>query len=242
VSANITIVPTLATMAGIYGMPRGGGASSPRFHAYHALVAHTFGLSAFNPMAGPHALEAVDALLAMNGEAIVADAARETALRCRYDGDVTLALVVASPGMWTDRIATTVRHRTLDTRIPNHGLVFQWTHDVPTPDSVHDAAVAEMVRVIHTEQHGPATSVRAVLAREGKAIALGKAAVPPLGDAERRAVDDALDIIGDSSNPADIVAIALGDEVAIAMGYPTLGLAPDAGVRWAATSEAIALA
>lgn len=32
----VTVVPTLAFMAGIYRLPREGGAYSPRFKAYHA--------------------------------------------------------------------------------------------------------------------------------------------------------------------------------------------------------------
>ena len=32
----VTVVPTLAFMAGIYRLQREGGASSPRFKAYHA--------------------------------------------------------------------------------------------------------------------------------------------------------------------------------------------------------------
>ncbi len=233
--AGVAVVPTLETMAGIYRLSREGGAASPRFQAYRAIVAQTLGLSSYNPMAGPHALEAVDALIVLDAEAIVLEAAQETVRNVGYHGPVTLALVLASPGMWTDRLATSIRHRTLDDRLPDRGLVLQWTREVPTADGIYDAAVAETVRVIFTAQHGPAKRVRAVLAREGLSLALGRAPVAPLSSNERQAVDHALMIIGDSADPSEIVALALGDDAAVAVGYRPLGLAPEAGVRWAAT-------
>jgi hypothetical protein len=231
----VTIVQTLTTMAGIYRMPREGGPASPRFQAYHALVASTHGLSAYNPMAGPHALEAVEALLAIDAESIASDAAHDTCARLEYDGDVTLAVVLAAPGYWTDRVATDVRHRTLDARTPHQGLIYQWTRETPTVASVRREAIAETVRVIHTAVHGPATTVRAVLAREGLAEAMDDAPVAALTDAEAQRVLDALDLVGDATSASDIVAITLGDDAATAMGYIPLGLAFHAGVRWAAT-------
>ena len=230
----VTIVPTLATMAGIYRLPREGGPHSPRFKAYHALVAATHGLSAYNPMAGPHALEAVEALLELDAESIASDAAHDSCARLEYDGDITLAVVLASPGYWTDRVATDIRHRTLDERTPHRGIIYQWTREIPTVAGVRRESIAETVRVIHTAVHGATGTVRAVLAREGLALALDEAPLAALTPAEAQRVVDALELVGDSPHASDIVAVALGDDAATAMGYIPLGLAFHAGVRWAA--------
>ena len=101
----VTVDPTLAFMAGIYRLPREGGASSPRFKAYHAHVARVHGLAAYNPMAGPHALEAVDRLLALDAKTIAARAASETTERFAYAGPVTLAVVLCAPGAPLGRAA-----------------------------------------------------------------------------------------------------------------------------------------
>lgn len=230
----VSVVPTLAAMADIYRLPRAGGPNSPRFTAYHARVAATHGLSAYNPMAGPHALEAVEALLALDAEAMAAAVATEILARLEYHGHVTLAVVVASPGMWTDRIATDIGHRTLDVGAAHHGLVMQWARESITATSVRNATIAETVRVVHTAQHGAARAVHAVLEREGRALAMGDATFARLNAAEQQAVEEAFEIIGDSANLADIVAIAFGDDAARTLGYPPLGLPLDAGVRWAA--------
>ena len=108
----VTVSPTLGTMAELYQLGTAGGARSARFRAYAGRAALEWGLAGYNPMAGPHALDAVRHLMACSAEPIAGDAAQAVVEHCRFAGDVTLAIVVASPGMWTHRVATEVRHRT----------------------------------------------------------------------------------------------------------------------------------
>ena len=238
----VTVVPTLQRMADIYRLPREGGAKSPRFTAYHKVVGDVWGMSPSNPMAGPHAFEAVEGLLALGAEAITAEAAREVVERLHHAGEVTLAVVLAAPGMWTDRVANEVRHRTIDERRPGHGIVLQWTRELPTLGGVRREAMAEAIRVAWTAVHGPARTVRAVLGREGLAYALDEAPFAEMSEQERTALDNALQIIGDSTAPSEIVAIAHGDDAAVALGYSPLGLAVLAGVRWASARAREAVA
>ena len=63
---TVTIAPTLRTMSSIYRLSREGGPASERFRAYVARVEDEWGLSAYNPMSGSAALEAVDHLLALD--------------------------------------------------------------------------------------------------------------------------------------------------------------------------------
>lgn len=238
----VTVVPTLQRMADIYRLPREGGAKSARFTAYHKVVGDVWGMSPYNPMAGPHAFEAVEGLLALGAEAITAEAAREVVERLHHAGEVTLAVVLAAPGMWTDRVANEVRHRTIDERRPGHGIVLQWTRELPTREGVRREAMAEAVRVAWTAVHGPALRVRGVLAREGLAYAMDDAPFAALAGEEERALLDALDIMGDTTAPSEIVAIAHGDDAAVALGYSALGLAVLAGVRWASARARAAIA
>src|SRR5580765_7885420 len=86
------IIPALATMAEIYRLPREGGAGSPRFTRYRELIPSNYCLVPYNPMAGPHALETTEQLLAVDAEAVAMEAASEAADRCGYPDKITLAV------------------------------------------------------------------------------------------------------------------------------------------------------
>ena len=75
-------------------------------------VEHEWGLVSYNPMAGAAALEAVQQAIAVDAERIAREAAGDTIAECEYTGSVTPAVVVASAGMWTDRLATEVEYQT----------------------------------------------------------------------------------------------------------------------------------
>lgn len=250
----VTVVPTLAFMADIYQLTRAGGPQSPRFRAYVERVSHVFGLAAYNPMAGPHALDGVKSLLALDAERIAAQAATDACDRLGHTDPVTLAVVLCAPGLWTDRVVTEITHRTTGARTAGHGLVLQWADESPTTHFLRRECVAETMRVIDTAVQGPADTLRTVLGREGRAYARAQQFVPsprdsgdgeparapvtataaqPLSDDEARLVEDALDMFGDSRAPSEIVAVAHGDEAARAFGYTPLGLPPLAGVRCA---------
>ena len=69
------------------------------------------------------ALEAVQQAIALDAARIARDAASDAIAECEYAGAVTLAVVVASVGMWTDRLAAEVEYRTTAKRRPDHGQV-----------------------------------------------------------------------------------------------------------------------
>jgi hypothetical protein len=220
-------------MAEIYSLSRTGGPRSPRFAAYKARVEHEWGLSGYNPMAGPPALEAVQHLASLDAESLAADAAREIAERCEFTDDLTLAVVVASPGMWTDRLATEVQHRTLADRRPSHGEILLWVGDAIDATMVRRESAAETVRTIWTTLHGPATTLRSVLAREGLAYALSSSPYGMAANPDDAKVQEAITILGDTSTLGDIVAVLYGDPAATALGWTPLGILEHAGFRWA---------
>ena len=96
--AHIELVPTLATMAEISRLPREGGAASPRFKRYVEVIPRLYALAAYNPMAGPHALETVEQLLAVEAEAVALEAAGEVGSLCHYPETITLSVVLWGRG------------------------------------------------------------------------------------------------------------------------------------------------
>ena len=220
-------------MAAIYALSRDGGPRSPRFAAYRACVEHDWGLSAYNPMAGAAALEAVQALLALDAEVVARESGTEVARRCEFEEDLMLAVVVASKGMWTDRLATEVQHRTFAERRAGHGLVLLWAGEQLDVDAIRRECAAETVRTMWTALHGPASVLGDVLAREGLAYALAREP-SPYGDGDDGAtVEEAIAVLGDSATQGDVVGVLYGDAAAIALGHTPLGLADTAGYRWA---------
>jgi hypothetical protein len=249
---RITVIPTLAHMAAVYALPRDGGAASPRFRAYTEAAATTWALSAYNPMAGAHAAAAVQALLALDAERLVAEAAAKTAARVDahtfvppHDPPRRLAVVVLSAGLWTERLTTDSLHRTHGAGGWHRGLVPCWSHEPVTEALVHAQAVRETARMLWEAVHGPARSVRGVLAREGVAEALAHitlASAPEPPDAVDDPVREAVAVLGESTALADVVAVLLGDTVAEAHGWRPLGIAADGGVQLARSLARSAIA
>jgi len=247
---RVTIAPTLSTMAAMYRLSREGGPRSERFRAYVSHVEHEWGMVAYNPMAGDAALRAVEALLQMDAETLAAEAASEALERCEFDEPITLAVVVRSRGMWTDRVATEIELRASPITAPaGHGIVTFWSNEPANELAVRRESVAETVRVMSTARHGSANSLVEVLWREGLACALAATLVPlgenettaiaaesqwaPATEADARAVAAAIEVLGDSSELGDITGVLLGDSSAQTMGWPALGIPERAGYRWA---------
>lgn len=233
---DVTIVPTLARMASIYSLSRTGGPRSPRFAAYVADVEHRWGLAACNPMAGDSAPAAVQALLALDAEEVARAAAENVVAQCEWNEPVTLAVVVATPGMWTDRLATEVRHRTIADRRAAHGEILLWATDAHSVGTIARESVAEAVRTMWASLHGQTQSVHSVLAREGMAYALAGAiassetGAPHPIDAR---INEAIEVLGDTTAVGDIIGILYGDEAAVTLGYTPLGIPPGAGYDFA---------
>ena len=231
--AHIQLIPTLATMAAIYRLPREGGAASPRFKRYLELVPDNYNLVAYNPMAGPHALETMEQLLTVDAETVAIEAAREAADACDYSGAITLAVVLCAPGGWTNRLTTEIEHRTTHRAAAGHGLVLHWSREAPTAEQIRREAIAEAVRVMARAVHGAREPVRRLLRREGLAYALGGNPYGPVTAEDKQAVGDAVAVLGDSEVLGDVAAILYGDPAAAALGWTQAGVAEHGGYRWA---------
>jgi hypothetical protein len=207
-------------MAEIYRLDRAGGPDSPRFRAYLARVGHQHAVAAYNPMAGPAALATVERLLELDAEAIAA----------RHADEAEIAVVVSSPGLWTDRIATKVELRT-DPGPP--ALVRFWAGEPLEGADVERESAAAAMRARWLRRHGPARTLDHVLAREGSAHAPDESPFGRLDAGEAALVGDAVELLGASEQRGDIAAVLFGDPAALALGWTPLGLPWHAGYRWA---------
>jgi hypothetical protein len=216
------VCPTLEAISEIYRLDRSGGPQSPRFLTYLARVEQTPGLSAYNPMAGPGALETVERLLEIDAEALAA----------RYATDVDLAVIVSSPGLWTDRIATEVELRT-DAESASPALVRFWAGEPVEVADVERESAAAAVRALWAVTNGPARTLHDVLAREGHAYIDADDPFGRLEPGEGTLVADAVALLGASQLRGEIASVLLGDPAAAALGWTPLGLPANAGYRWA---------
>jgi hypothetical protein len=221
---GVRMVPTLETMAGIYRLPRTGGARSERFVRYVELCRSIRPLAAYNPMTGKEeALRTVEALLEVEAERLVGEAFVDSGLG---GDDIELAVVVLTPGAWTDRLFTDVRNRR-----DGIGAVWFWSDEPVDRAAVVAAARAEAVRVAWRAAHGPAESLWELASQEGLARRM---AVPGLVavdvDCHER-VREVLDVVGTEVDDHTLIAFVFGDERVEPYGWRGLGLSGDTGIR-----------
>lgn len=226
---TVHVDPTLALMAGIYQLSREGGAKSPRFAAYTSAAAQLAPISGYNPMTSKDVLGAINALLAIDAESRLAAIANATAARLGFTDDVHMHLIVAAPGMWTDRLLTEVHHHLVaeDSR-----GVLLWYNEAVTTETLDAECVRQTVRLIHSRRHGAPHSLRAAVKQEGHALSMAG----ELGQWDARAAD-ALDVLGDDPSLATMAAFLYGDDAATALGYTPLGFGSGVG-----SAHAVALA
>jgi hypothetical protein len=234
----VQVVPTLSAMAGVYQLSTKGGPSSPRFGAYVDLGRSGLPVSGYNPMTSNDVLGTIEALLEIDAERVVQDTARRWVEPLGLVDDVEMWITVATPGMWTDRLATEIEHRLLGR---SWSQVLVWADESVSPDAVVAQAAAQLVRAAWTRLHGPPAILADAAAQEGLAAALGGTVED--GSVGRRdsAVAEALDVLGDDPSLATMVAVLYGDDAAQALGWMPLGLDDHAGLRHCTATASAAL-
>lgn len=240
----VRVIPTLAAMAEVYRQSSAGGPDSPRFHAYVDLGARRVPVSGYNPMTSKPVLPTVEALLDLAAEDEVERAMAECLSALLVDDHFEVHLTVATPGMWTDRLATEVEHRHLGRTTEQ---VLWWFDEPPTLDALRTEATAQAVRLAWQVRHGSPSEDGGVgtladaAGREGLALAMASSATGTASDARSEAAAEALDALAEDESLATIVSVLHGDDAATAMGWTPLGLGDREGLVHAASAAREAL-
>lgn len=217
----IAVAPTLEVMAGVYREPTTGGPTSARFQAYVAAAQSGEPIHGYNPMTSEPVLSTVEELLAHDAEGRLAMVANTTAAAIGATAELRMHFTVATPGMWTDRLATEVEHRLLG---HDPGAVLWWSGDEVTAAALDAEIIAQTVRLVRAARSGAPATLGAAVEQEGSALA---AAGWPGRLTERAA--EALAVLRADTSLSSMVAFLYGDRSARAMGFTPLGMAEREG-------------
>lgn len=173
----------------------------------------------------------VEDLLALDAEALVANAVAQANAKLVLTTPIQLGLVLADDvaGGWTDRYLTDAGHRfELGELRYGFATALFWASESYTAASLTERVVATSYRTDWLLTHGPPKTLRQMLAQEGGAAAFAE--VPLTLDADEVAYTRAV-ITPHLDTTAFPTAFAClyGDAAARSVGYESLGLSPDAG-------------
>lgn len=226
---GILIAPALTIMADVYRLSASGGAESDRFAAYREAAQQHLPVYGYNPMTSEPILRTIEGLIDLDAETVALQAANAAAEAIGFRQDSTMHLTVATPGMWTDRLATEVDHRL---KASDPVGVLLWIDDPLTAEHIREQVGSQITRLAAFVERGgqaPATLLQAV-SQEGKAQALSGIT----GEHNDNAAD-ILEILGSEQDVATMVAFLYGDDAASKLGYTPLGLADNVGYSHAAS-------
>jgi hypothetical protein len=233
---RLTLVPLLQTQRELYDLPLG----FDRFNRYIQTITGggddvaLMPLVAMNPMGKPHVAESLDRLIALDAEAVAA-AATADAERRLTDVDlalkVGLVLVDDALGGWTNRYLTEARSLVdLGPAIKRGWVsVFAWTGEEPTREGIREAVLASIYRTAYFHRYGEPKTLRQLIAQEGAAAAFANAGGPELDAEELEYTRGVISphLVSDAF-PVSFACL-YGDEPAVSVGYPPLGLSKRAG-------------
>ncbi len=239
---ELEYVPLLRTQRELYDLPRG----RERFRAYlRTMVDARTGdlelpLVAMNPMGKDHVPALLDRLLAARADGAGAVAMIRAAERPSLGsvrGRYRVALVVADDahGGWTNRYQSEFDHRFGSVALYKRRWItgILWTSEEPSAEAAGREVAAAIHRFAHVHRYGPATTLKAMLAQEGEAMAAAGCREPSL-DADDLAYTREMmaSYLGAGDRPTAIACL-YGDEAARELGYRPLGFSPRAGLALA---------
>jgi hypothetical protein len=208
-------------------------------------------LVAMNPMGKDHVARLLDQYLALDADAIAAEAANEAAPCLLVEPwDVKAGLVISDDlmGGWTNRYAAEFTMRFG----PDH-LRFQkerkhelprwlshfwitgvlWTSEPASARAVRDAMSTAVYRHAYLQRHGPAQTLRDMMLQEGHVLIAAGCAGPTLEDDD---LDYTRHVIAPFLEECDMrtaIEWLFGDAAGGTLGFTPRGLSPWAGIALA---------
>jgi hypothetical protein len=257
---NLDYVPLLRIMQKLHSIPRGQPPDfngMKRFRQYVRTIfppgenaVYLLPLLAMNPMGKDHVTALLDAYLAMDADGIGARVAAEVAARLAdVPGDFKVGLVVADDlmGIGTNRydceftwrfgprplvspFSPTKRPRWLKDYWLQGVL---WSSESPSERAVREAILTAAHRVAYMQQHGPARTLREMLAQEGQVMALAGCSGPTLDEEDIAYTREVLTPLLDAEDMRTCIECLFGDAAARTLGFTPRGLSPWAGLALA---------
>jgi hypothetical protein len=255
---NLDYVPLLRVMREIQSIPRG---QPPDFNGmrrfrhylrtifdYDRKVVKLLPLLMVNPMGKDHVTALLDAYLAMDADCLGARVAAEVAARlAEVQGDFKIGLIVADDlmGGGTNRYEYEFIIRFGPGQLPTGGVERSrwlkdlwltgvlWSSEPPSEQAVREAILTALHRAAYMHQHGPARTLREMLAQEGQVMAQAGCGGPTLDAEDIVYTREALAPFLDADDMRTCIECLFGDEAGRTLGFTPRGLSPWAGLALA---------
>jgi hypothetical protein len=247
---NLDYVPLLRIQRELQGMPRGMG----RFRQYLRTISpdganlELPSLIAMNPMGKEHVTALLDALLALDADGVAARTVAEVATELAEEpGEFKVALVIVDDlkGGWTNRYAEEFTQRFQvgppmppDFRLPRwtkhywiNGIL--WSSEPATERAAREAVLTSVYRAAYIQRHGPARTLRAMLAQEGCVMARAGCDRPILDEEDIAYTREVLVPFLDATDKRTAIECLFGDAAGRTLGFTPRGLSPWAGLALA---------
>ncbi|HEY8597209.1 MAG TPA: hypothetical protein VIL85_02195 [Thermomicrobiales bacterium] len=235
----LELLPLLKVQRAVLDTPPGPG----RFQRYLAAMLDKDGdmalpLAAFNPMSKPHVTALLDSLLAMGAEGEAQSALAEAARRLGPDTPqlrVGLVVVDDARGGWTNRFLTDADHRFGGATYAKRGFAtgYLWTGDETTRAMIRAEILATIYRHCYKARNGLPQTLREMLTLEGLTFTFSGVTTPLDEGAALRTRSIITPLLDEAAQPT-VIACLYGDEAAISVGYPPLGVPAWGGFALAA--------
>jgi hypothetical protein len=248
---SFEFIPTLTVLRELYEMPR----DMARFDRYleRMLGEDAAGkrdvavpITAANPMGKPHCLDAVNALLAVDAEAIAQQTLAEPKLVPFAPLRVYLSLLDDRAGGWTNRTFNEFKMRYGDAHLLRANALRRlagivcWTSATYTSEDITWMTRDAVFRTAHLLTHGAAHSLRAMLALDRACAAFaGGHDAPALPLDDLRYTQEVLTPLLDAADQLTCIAALFGDDAAREAGYAPLGVSQRAGQALAVSQLSI---
>jgi len=255
---KLDYVPLLRVQRELHDIPRG----RDRFREYLRTIwgpadadVELIPLLLMNPMGKDHVAARLDALLALDADGVAARTAQEAADRLAAEpGECKLALVVADDlmGGGTNRYdyEFTLRFGPADPRrrtgppspvgcdLPRWSKAcwlscVLWTSEAPSERAVREAVLTAAYRAAYAQRHGPARTLREMLAQEGYVMAAAGCSGPTLDAEDLAYTREVLAPLLDADDMRTAVECLFGDAAGRTLGFTPRGLSPWAGLALA---------
>jgi hypothetical protein len=238
---DLEFVPLLQLQRDLYRLPRG----MERFRHYLRVMVNDTGddlrlppLVIMNPMGKDHVPALLDALLALDAEGVAARAVTEAAAGVAdVPGDYKVGLVVADDagGGWTNRYASEFSllspGRTTRARGWLAGVL--WSSEPASEQAVREAVLTTVYRTAYRERHGPARTLRELMAQEGYVRAAAGCTRPALDADDLAYTREVIAPHLDAPDMRTAVECLYGDAAGRTLGFTPRGLSDRAGLALA---------